>query len=99
LKTAKTILRYIWTAIAVVVMAFIYAFFTRTDNKELQKAEKKVHEREKAVEKAKKEYKLSKEKVKDVRNETDRMLAEMEVEDVTEEEARYAVERAIDNTD
>ena len=92
---AKLILRYIWTGIVAVILAFAYAFFTGMDNEELKKAEKKVRQKEKEVEKAKKEYELSKNEVDQVRKETDKILAEMEVEDVTEEEAKYAVIRAV----
>jgi len=94
-KTARTILYYIWTGIVVVVLAFVYAFFTSVDNEELKKAEKKVRQKEKEVEKAKKKYDLKKEEVDIVRKETDKILANQEVEDVTEDQAKSAVERAV----
>jgi len=95
METPKLVLRYIWTGIVAVVLAFAYAFFTNMDNEELKKAEKKVKEREKEVKKAKEKYNLKKEEVDIVRKETDKILANQEVEDVTEDQAKSAVERAV----
>ncbi|MFW6028705.1 MAG: hypothetical protein ACOCRO_00480 [Halanaerobiales bacterium] len=97
MKTARTILYYIWTIIATIGMVLGYLFLTDYDNEELRKAEKKVKRREKEVKQAKKKYNLKKEEVKKVRKETDKILANMEVDHVTEDQAKSAVNRAINS--